>query len=54
MPIDVLFRGATVYDGTGQPGQRADVAIAGGRIVSVDKGHSVEPPTCSECATAGG
>lgn len=31
----VLFRGATVIDGTGAPGRQADVAVAKGRIQSV-------------------
>jgi N-acyl-D-amino-acid deacylase len=42
MPIDVLFRGATVYDGTGAAGRRADVAVADGRIVSVGDSHPGE------------
>src|SRR5258708_6715972 len=33
--MDVLFRGATVYDGSGSPGVRQDVAVRGDRIVTV-------------------
>ncbi len=36
---DLTYRGATVVDGTGAPGHRADVRVAGGRIAEVD-------PTC--------
>ncbi len=32
---DVLIRGGTVYDGSGAPGRRADVAIRDDRIVAV-------------------
>ncbi len=32
---DVIIRGGSVIDGTGQPAHRADVAIQGGRIVEV-------------------
>jgi N-acyl-D-aspartate/D-glutamate deacylase len=33
--IDVAIRGGEVVDGTGAPGRRADVGIAGGRVVAV-------------------
>jgi N-acyl-D-aspartate/D-glutamate deacylase len=32
---DLIVRGGTVIDGTGGPARRADVAIAGGRIVAI-------------------
>jgi N-acyl-D-amino-acid deacylase len=32
---DVIIRGATLYDGTGQPGRKGDLAIRGERIVAV-------------------
>ncbi len=35
MPLDVLVRNGTLVDGTGAPAKRADVGIAGGRIVQV-------------------
>jgi N-acyl-D-aspartate/D-glutamate deacylase len=33
--MDLLIRGATVYDGSGAPGRQADVAIRDGRIVGI-------------------
>jgi N-acyl-D-aspartate/D-glutamate deacylase len=32
MPADIVIRGGTVFDGSGAPGHRADVAIEGGAI----------------------
>jgi N-acyl-D-amino-acid deacylase len=34
-PFDVLVRGGTLYDGSGQPPRRADVALRGDRIAAV-------------------
>jgi N-acyl-D-aspartate/D-glutamate deacylase len=34
-PFDLVIRNGTVYDGTGAPGQRADVAIRGDRVAAV-------------------
>ena len=38
---DVLIQGATVYDGTGAPPRRADVALRGDRIASVGDGSGL-------------
>ena len=38
MSADVVVRGGTVVDGTGSPGQVADVAISDGRIVAIGSG----------------
>src|SRR5205814_7532075 len=35
MPCDLLIKNGSVIDGTGAPARRADVGIAGGRIVEV-------------------
>jgi N-acyl-D-aspartate/D-glutamate deacylase len=34
---DLVIRGGTVIDGSGEPGRAADVAVAGGRILEVGK-----------------
>ena len=34
-PFDVIIKGGTVYDGSGQPGRRTDVGINGDRIAAV-------------------
>ena len=38
MSHDIVVRNGTVIDGTGAPSRRADVAIAGGKIVAVGQG----------------
>lgn len=40
--LDMLIRGATVYDGEGGPPRQADVAVEGGRIVAVGPGLAAE------------
>ncbi len=39
--LDMIIRGGTVIDGTGAPGQIADVAVRDGHIVAI--GHADEP-----------
>jgi len=34
-PFDLIVRGATVFDGSGAPGARADVGVRGDRIAAV-------------------
>jgi N-acyl-D-glutamate deacylase len=36
--FDVVIEGGLVFDGTGAPGVRADVALAGGRVAAVGAG----------------
>src|SRR5205823_5856415 len=40
MTWDILIRGGTVIDGSGRPGQSADVAVADGRIARIAPGLS--------------
>lgn len=42
--VDLILRGGTVFDGTGAPGYRADVAIGRGFIVQVGDLKSIEAP----------
>jgi N-acyl-D-aspartate/D-glutamate deacylase len=42
--IDVVFRGATIHDGSGGPPRTGDVGVAAGRIVAVDP-DSIGPAT---------
>jgi N-acyl-D-amino-acid deacylase len=44
-PYDVVIRGGLVIDGSGGPGRRADVAIAGGRVAAVGDLAGVEATT---------
>jgi N-acyl-D-amino-acid deacylase len=48
---DVLIRQGTVYDGTGQPGRRADVGIRGDRIAAVG---DLSGATAAQIVEAGG
>jgi N-acyl-D-amino-acid deacylase len=34
-PFDVIIRNGTIYDGTGEPGRRADVGLRGDRVAAV-------------------
>lgn len=47
---DVIIRGGTVVDGTGDPGRIADVAVQGGRISAIGDLGSWPAPTVVEAA----
>src|SRR5262245_29411274 len=47
---DVILRGGTVYDGSGQPGRVADVALKGDRIVAVGQFRVAGQPKVLDCA----
>lgn len=49
--MDLLLRGATVVDGTGGPARRADVGVAGGRIVAVG---DADPPAGTKVVDVSG
>ncbi len=42
MSLDLIFRGATVYNGTGAPGRKMDVGLKDGRIAAVGDGVAGE------------
>jgi N-acyl-D-aspartate/D-glutamate deacylase len=55
MPADLVIRGGTVYDGSGEPGRVADVAIEGGMIREIGpKLSGARELDASGCAVAPG
>jgi len=53
---DLILRGGTLYDGSGRPGARGDLAVAAGRIAAIGDapGHARREIDVSELAVAPG
>jgi N-acyl-D-amino-acid deacylase len=49
-PFDIVIRNGTVYDGTGQPGRKADVGIRGDKIVAIGDLPSATAKTTIDAA----
>ena len=47
---DIVLKGGTLYDGSGQPGVIGDVAIKGDRIVAIGKVAVAANPKVIDCA----
>ncbi|MGO9029645.1 MAG: N-acyl-D-amino-acid deacylase family protein [Acidimicrobiales bacterium] len=55
MPAELVIRGATMVDGTGAPGRRADVAVTGGRIEEIGSDlHGERELDATACIVAPG
>jgi N-acyl-D-amino-acid deacylase len=55
MPAELVIRGGTVVDGTGDPGRRADVAVTDGRIVEIGPDlHGTRELDAADCVVAPG
>src|SRR5262249_46648025 len=46
---DLVLQGGTVFDGSGQPAQLADVALKGERIVAIGKFTAAGQPKVIDC-----
>jgi len=43
--FDLIIKGGTIYDGSGEPPRRADLAVTGDRIAAVDELSEAQAPT---------
>src|SRR5438876_12255830 len=47
---DLVLKGGTIYDGSGQPGRAGDVAIQGDKVVAVGTFTAAGSPKVIDCA----